>query len=335
MPGKEKEMERHSTRSGANRAIIQMVVSSMMLALALLTDFICEQIPGLNWPNGGTITPAMLPLFLAGLIGGPFWGFAVSLLFGLISFFISGWGYNWVSVLLDYIVGFGVCGVCGFFSRSFYRRQVGLPILGMVIAGALRFVSSFFSGCLVMWDANGSFLEPHFDAGTVTYSAVYNLGYIIPCILVSIVLFLFVAKPLFLVLEDQHFKDLAPQDDREDGVFGRIDLKSLAFVFSLALVVLSGLSMVPTIHYSVDGSEYVVDFLALAYIALILGVLLVAYGIYLAIREPAEGWQGGWLSAILKTKTAYLVALFVLLALVLTLSSVSLYLHYAVFAPLE
>lgn len=328
-------MERHSTRSESNAAIVSMVTSAMMLALAILTDFICNYIPGLNWPNGGTITPAMLPLFLAGLLCGPLWGFGVSLLFGLISFFISGWGYNWVSVLLDYIVGFGVCGVCGFFYRSFHRKEIGLPILSMVLAGLLRFVSSFFSGCLVMWDANGSFLDPNFDTATVTYSAVYNLGYIIPSIVISIVLFVFLAKPLFLVMEDSHFKVLNPNEEgRSVGFLGHFDLETLSPFFGLGLIALSALSFIPTIHYEVDGSEYVVDFLALSYIALILGVLLLAYSVFLFLSKK-EYQPSGIATRLFPSRNVLATVLTILSVLSIVLGALSLYVHYGIYLPLE
>ncbi len=313
-----------------------MVTSAMMLALALLTDFICNYIPGLNWPNGGTITPAMLPLFLTGLICGPLWGFGVSFLFGLLSFFISGWGYNWCSVLLDYILGFSVCGVCGFFSRFFHRKEIGFPILSMILAGILRFICSFFSGCLVMWDANGSsFLEPHFDAGTVTYSAVYNLGYIIPCIVISIVLFVFLAKPLFVVMDDPRFKDLNPDaEEKTSGVLGRFDLETISPFLGIGMVLLSALSFIPTIHYAVDGSEYVVDFLAFSYVSLIIGVLLLAYGIFLLFVKK-EYEKNGILAKIFPSRLVLAIVLVVLAVLTIVLSGVSLYLHYAVYLPLE
>lgn len=363
-------MDKVSSRKGVNKAILQMVVSAMMLALALLLDFVCGHIPGLRWPNGGTIAPTMLPLFLAGLICGPVWGFGVSFIFGVLNFLIDGWGYNWVSVLLDYIFGFGLCGVCSFFSPFFYKKQVGLPVVGMILGGLLRFTCSFFSGCLVMWDANGSsYLDPTFTPGTVAYSAVYNLGYIIPSVIVCIIIFLLIAKSLFIIVDDYRFKNLRPsyivkgnkknsvasallddlgQDDiviennekeENKGLFGRFSLESLAPFLTFAILVLTCLSLIPTIHYQAVDTEFVVDFLALAYIGIIFSVIIMVISAIRFVKLIAKKDESleitGLSLKIFKEEKNLLIFLLVISIITIVLSSVSLYLHYAVYLPLE
>lgn len=332
--------EKVSTRQSVNKSVTQMVLSAMMLALAVLIDVVCTYIPGLSWPNGGTITLGMLPLFLAGLFCGPLWGFGVSLLFGVLDMLLGGaWGYNWASILLDYILGFGVCGVVGFFRPFFYQKKVGLPILGMSLAGVLRFLCSFFSGCIVMWETDSGVIDPHFDAATVTYSAVYNLGYILPCIILSILVFILLSKPLFVVLEDHRFQSIAPKSAKEnlESFLPTLGMESFAPFVSVGLVIIAAVSLVPTIRYSYGGDEFVVDFLALAYIGLIFAFALLAYTLVKLVRSGKEATQkpvGTKVLAFLRNERTLLLATGGVTCLALLLSVLSLVLHYAVYAPL-
>lgn len=332
-------MEKHGTRSSVNRSVMQMVVAAMMLAMAVLLDFFVSYVPGLNWPNGGTITLAMLPLFLAGFLAGPFWGFAVSFLFGVFDLLLGeAWGFNWASILLDYILGFGVCGVCGFFARSFYRKSLVGPIVGMSLAGVLRFLCSFISGCVVMWDISdtGTF-DPHFDAGTMTYSAVYNLGYILPSIVLSIIVFGLISKPIFTLSDSRILANLRPKsialgNEGKSGFLARIGFDRLLPALGAILVVCGALSCVPTINYQAAGDDFVVDFLALGYVALVFSAILAVYSIVrLALfrkksREEALTQQlCGNAGTLLKV---YVPAI-VLFVVALALAIVGLCLHFS------
>ena len=332
-------MEKHGTRSSVNKGVMQMVVSAMMLALAVLLDLFVAYIPGLNWPNGGTITIAMLPLFLAGFLCGPFWGFAVSFLFGVLDMLIgTAWGFNWASILLDYILGFGVCGVCGFFSRAFYRKSLALPIAGMILAGLLRFLCSFLSGCVVMWDvAYGSF-QPHFDAATMTYSAVYNLGYILPSIVLSIIVFSLIAKPIFLLSDSRVLANVRPKSTMKDegksqGILGGVLFDSVLPFLAIALVVCGALSCVPTITYSAAGDEFVVDFLALGYVAIVFSFVLMVYSfVRICLLKPSALYKDA-LTKGLSEEGKRLVRRYVptifLGLLAIALSAVGLFLHFS------
>lgn len=334
-------MEKHGTRSSVNRSVMQMVVSAMMLALAVLLDFVVSYIPGLNWPNGGTITLAMLPLFLVGFLAGPFWGFAVSLMFGVIDMLLgTAWGFNWASILLDYILGFGVCGVCGFFTRSFYQKKMSGPYVGMILAGILRFACSFLSGCVVMWDVSdtGTF-DPHFDVATVTYSAVYNLGYILPSIILSIIVFSLVAKPLFLLSDSRVLRNIRPSSTLKDegkktGFLGGFGFDSLLPFLSFALVLCGGLAFVPTITYEAVGDTFIVDFLALGYVGIAFSAVFLIYSVIRLIlsRKPTdkENLTQGIVGNPKNARLLYLIAI-LLCVIALVVSILAVVFH----APLE
>lgn len=332
-------MERHGTRSSVNRGVMQMVVSAMMLALAVLLDFVVAYIPGLNWPNGGTITIAMLPLFLVGFLCGPFWGFSVSLLFGVLDIVIgSAWAFNWASILLDYILGFGVCGVCGFFCRSFYRKSLAGPVSGMVLSGALRFLCSFLSGCVVMWDiADTGTFDPHFDVATVTYSAVYNLGYILPSIVLSIIVFCLISKPIFLLSDSRVLASIRPKSTEKDagkrqGFLSKIGFDVALPYLSAILLLCGALSCIPTISYVAAGDSFVVDFLALAYVSIVFASAILVYAfVRLALLPTSEVKKTFLLDGISGERSRippYIWAIF-LSILAIAVSAVAIYVHFA------
>jgi thiamine transporter len=74
-----------------------------MLALALVLNALKLY----QFPNGGSIDLAMIPIFFFALRWGCGWGLLEGFLFGLLQMFIDGavaWG--WQSLLLDYLVAF-------------------------------------------------------------------------------------------------------------------------------------------------------------------------------------------------------------------------------------
>jgi thiamine transporter len=100
--------------------------------------------------------------------------------------------------LLDYPVAFALLSVAGFGSRQ-YRALVGsgrrvaaeaLAVPWMVLGATARFGAHFVSG-MVFFGSNA-------PAGTPVwaYSALYNLSYVVPSLILSIVAALFVLPVL-------------------------------------------------------------------------------------------------------------------------------------------
>jgi energy-coupled thiamine transporter ThiT len=83
---------------------------AVMLALALVLNALKLY----QFPNGGSIDLAMIPIFFFALRWGCGWGLLEGFLFGLLQMFIDGavaWG--WQSLLLDYLVAFTPAGPGG------------------------------------------------------------------------------------------------------------------------------------------------------------------------------------------------------------------------------
>ena len=152
------------------------------LTLGLLKPF--------ELPQGGSISLEMLPLFL--FIAR--WGMGSSLIccfaFGILQVFVQGAvSYGWVSIILDYVVAFGVMGLGG--------AARGNIFVSSVLASLARFVVHFISGITVYRILvptqlfNTTFTNPYL------YSFVYNISYVgIDLILCLVVISALFATPL-------------------------------------------------------------------------------------------------------------------------------------------
>lgn len=170
-----------------NQQKIRMLCEgALMIALALVLGLLKP----FELPQGGSISLEMLPLFF--FIAR--WGMGSSLIccfaFGILQVFVQGAaGYGWVSIILDYIVAFGVMGLGGAAKGRIY--------LSSAIASAARFVVHFLSGITVYRILaptelfNTTFTNPYL------YSLAYNGSYmVIDLALCLIVISALLATPL-------------------------------------------------------------------------------------------------------------------------------------------
>jgi thiamine transporter len=132
-----------------------------MCALCVALAFVLNKLPMFSMPNGGSVTAcSMFFIALAGLWFGPAYGLLSGVVLGLLDLATGGYILNPVQVMLDYILGFGLLGLAGFFRYMKFGMHIGY------IAGVFgRFVMVVLSGCL--------FWETPFVA-----SMIYNISYI-------------------------------------------------------------------------------------------------------------------------------------------------------------
>ena len=140
----------------------KLVVSAMMVALGTAISWLCEMIPFLNLPFGGTITIAsLLPIVLVGYLYGPAWGFGSAFVYSLLQMLI---GYQTVAglftpssdsymgvtnalmiLLLDYILAFTSVGL-----SSLFRKMKPLPalVVGSIVGLFACYVFHVISGAI-------------------------------------------------------------------------------------------------------------------------------------------------------------------------------------------
>lgn len=155
----------------------------MAIAIAFVLNFIVL----FHMPQGGSVKAAsMVPLmFYAYRWGGKF-GLTVSIVYGIVDFLL-GFKYtiHYLSILLDYIVGYGIIGICGYFKDT----TIGL-FSGSLLAMVLRWCSTVVSGAVVFASYAPEGQNPWI------YSMIYNASYMIPNAIINIAVLMIVYKAL-------------------------------------------------------------------------------------------------------------------------------------------
>lgn len=165
----------NTAKTQSKQRLIILCESAMMIALAAALSFVKIKL----WGNGGSVDLVMIPIILLAYRRGAAWAIPAGLIFGLIKCLIGeGFGYGAISVLLDYVLAYGVVGVAGFFPRN----AKGLAI-GTAVASLCRFGVHFLSGVTIWKLAVGESVDLFGAVYTgdtaVLYSVVYNGSYML------------------------------------------------------------------------------------------------------------------------------------------------------------
>ena len=148
-------------------------------AVCIALAFLLNQVSLFRMPQGGSITPAsMLFVVLAGYWLGPVYGIMAGVAKGLLDTITGAHILHPIQYLLDYLLGFGMLGLSGFFRKMNFGLQIGY------IVGVFgRFVMVSLAGVVFWADVTQMGLT-----GAVTFSLVYNITYIGPEAAVTLVL---------------------------------------------------------------------------------------------------------------------------------------------------
>lgn len=163
--------------------LLRIVEGGIFIALSMILDYIKIW----KMPQGGSVTAlAMLPLILYSQKWGIKNGLLASTTFGVLKFLLSGgFSLHPLSIVFDYLVGFGVLGFAGAF-----RGNKEKATLGTALAIFLRFVSVFISGAFVWYIYAPEGMNPYL------YSFIYNVTYMGPELLLTCIV-LYVIYPKF------------------------------------------------------------------------------------------------------------------------------------------
>ena len=153
--------------------------AGVAIAIAQVLSFITL----FHMPQGGSIkAAALVPLMLYAYRWGGIRGIFVGVVYGILHF-ILGFksSVHYLSIILDYLVGYGVIGVCGYFKDS-----ISGLITGSIVGIALRWAVSVTSGAVVFASYAPQGQNPWI------YSMVYNASYMVPDGILNIVVLLFI-----------------------------------------------------------------------------------------------------------------------------------------------
>lgn len=150
-------------------------------AVFIALTVLCSFIKIFEMPQGGSISLTMVPLFIISYRRGAVAGIFTGSIYGFVSLMFSGIIYHPASILLDYILAFGIVGVSGFF-----RKNIFGIITGTCTGVVCRFVCSLLSGVFIFKDFAPVGQNPW------TYSFVYQCTYLLPELIICIFVMLFI-----------------------------------------------------------------------------------------------------------------------------------------------
>ncbi len=152
-------------------ALRALCEGAIMVALAQILGYLKLY----ELPQGGSITVAMLPIFVYCARWGFGPGILASVVFSVLQLVFDGaYAYSWQAMLGDYLIAFSVLGAAGLF----HKLRHGF-FIGTVVGCALRFICHYVTGAIV-W---GEYMPEEFFGMTMTspwfYSLLYNGSYML------------------------------------------------------------------------------------------------------------------------------------------------------------
>ncbi|MEH7072465.1 energy-coupled thiamine transporter ThiT [Neobacillus drentensis] len=168
---------------------------AVFTALAYLLDFAAGILSLKIWPQGGSVSIAMVPIFLMayrwGIKGGVLTGFLLGLLQFILGFSQI---YTLVQGFIDYFVAFSVVGLAGVFAylvkNSLSKGEKGkwmtYVIMGAFLGSVLRYLCHVVSG-IVFFGEYAPKGQP-----VAIYSLLYNGTYMLPSFIISAIIIILV-----------------------------------------------------------------------------------------------------------------------------------------------
>lgn len=166
-----------------NKKTLFLVEIAVFAALALLLDMVSNFVFSRIWPAGGSISIAMVPVFLMAFRWGIKGGLLTGFLLGLLQVAL-GQAYiiHPLQGFIDYFLAFTLVGAAGVFSKGVIEgfakgqkaRAIRNIILGVFVGSFLRFLSHFATGIIYFASSE---LQ---GFSIVKFSAGYNGSYMLP-----------------------------------------------------------------------------------------------------------------------------------------------------------
>ena len=255
--------------------IYQIVVSGLLLSLSFVLGMISKFVPFFRMPSGGGISLAMIPLTFIGLILGPIYGLVSGFLYGTFNMLVDGafsWGF--ASILLDYFLSYSSAFICGFFRKYFYKKRIWSIIVSLALFISLRFICHFLSGVILY----NPYIEETgiiFSAPAVVYSTIYNLGYLLPTFIVSLLVSLIISEPIFKLFNNNIFIILGKKylDDNKEN--NNIEI-IMYYLLGLSLICLIFSNIL-----NISLKDISINFSFLSIVSLVLSSLIFIYNLYL------------------------------------------------------
>lgn len=159
-----------------------LVLTAMFMAVTIVLSFVNKALP--EMPQSGTISIDIVAIFLCAYFMGAGYGVICGVGVAILQFVLGMATYYgpW-SVLLDYVLPLGVCGIASVVPST---KIKDVPVFwGIFLSMLLKFMSHYFSGAWLFAEyANGNpWIYSFF------YNLWYNLATLVLCLIVVPILY--------------------------------------------------------------------------------------------------------------------------------------------------
>jgi len=179
--------------SASSAKVRKITECAIMIALASVLSMLKIY----EAPLGGSVTLfSMVPIILIGIRHGPIWGLSTGFIYSVIQLILGLGNVSYVPtvtgivlcVLFDYIVAFTLLGLGGLFDKLTAKPLVNM-IAGILFVCILRYISHLISGAVVWYEITklGGWNDYVQTVGMWTYSVVYNLQYMLPETIITLI----------------------------------------------------------------------------------------------------------------------------------------------------
>lgn len=197
----------HSSLSTAIRGgnNLQSTRTLFLVEVAIFAAFafVLDLIPSFQMPQGGSISFAMIPIFIISFRWGIKGGLLSGFLWGMMQLAMEPKVYSFWQAVIEYGFAFTVLGFAGIVAGPVHqaikagnaKKSFLFIMLGILLGSALRLLAHFFAGVV--------FFAEYAPKGQPAwlYSLIYNSWYMIPSFIICTVLvyFLFYKQPKALL----------------------------------------------------------------------------------------------------------------------------------------
>jgi thiamine transporter len=164
----------------------KITFTAMMIALALIFEIFSTFV--LPLPQGGNVSVVAIPLIILGY----YYGLPTAMVGGVIvgisqGLFVPPFIVNPFQYLLDYVFPFAFMGMATVFIKLNPKQENIMLSLGILLSLTLRYISHVISGTLFFAEFAG-------DQIPIIYSLIYNITFIGPTLIITLIL-----APLVLI----------------------------------------------------------------------------------------------------------------------------------------
>lgn len=180
-----------------NQTVLIITEISILTALAIIFDWIANLVNIRLFPNGGSISISMLPVFILAYRRGLLSALISGLLLGTLQTLLGVTYYLYfLQFLFDYTIAYGLVGFAGVFFRMVHSNKTNIQLIGIIsgviLGGVLRYMSHVIAG-VVYWarvieDTSKVDFSKPITKSAWLYSLGYNATYMVPSIIICIIL---------------------------------------------------------------------------------------------------------------------------------------------------